>query len=122
MEEIGVRIEGHSNRRNCRSASSAIEISLSYDRPWNQFGKALACSLLWEATHILVFYDHLKHLAEPTQMSDLIAHVLVHEITHILQGIDRHSEAGIIKSKWTLADFRAMASEPLPFTLLDVDV
>jgi hypothetical protein len=28
----------------------------------------------------------------------VLAHVLVHEITHILQGIDRHSESGVMKS------------------------
>ena len=27
-----------------------------------------------------------------------------------------------MKSKWILADFTAMASKPLPFTLLDVEL
>jgi hypothetical protein len=46
--------------------------------------------------------------------------VLVHEITHILQGVDRHSESGIMKAQWTIDDYRAMASKPLSFTPLDV--
>ena len=39
-EEIGVRIEWHSNGRDCRLASGAMEISFSYDTPANQFGKS----------------------------------------------------------------------------------
>ena len=49
----------------------------------------------------------------------ILAHVLVHEITHILQGIDRHSESGVMKASWTNQDYKAMAWKPLPFTPQD---
>jgi hypothetical protein len=35
----------------------------------------------------------------------ILGHVLVHEITYILQGICRHSESRIMKARWELRDF-----------------
>jgi hypothetical protein len=47
---------------------------------------------------------------------------MVHEITHILQRIDRHSATGVMKDRWTAGDFSAMRLRPLPFTPLDIDL
>jgi hypothetical protein len=52
----------------------------------------------------------------------LLAHVLVHEITHILQGVDRHSETGVMKARWTTADYVQIRAQPLPFTDWDIDL
>jgi hypothetical protein len=52
----------------------------------------------------------------------LLAHVLVHEITHILQGVARHSETGIMKAHWTPVDYRQMLVHPLPFAPEDVQL
>jgi hypothetical protein len=46
----------------------------------------------------------------------LLAHVLVHEITHLLEGIDRHSESGVMKAHWSSDDTLEMAWKPLAFT------
>jgi hypothetical protein len=46
--------------------------------------------------------------------------VLAHEIGHILQGADRHSASGVMKSRWDMNDYTGMAREPLPFTDLDI--
>jgi len=120
--EAGVRIDWRIGRPSGGQPERGPEIVVSFmeHTSHNYRPGRLAYSKLDEG-HITVFWDRIRDSpgAPPVVV---LAHVLVHEITHILQGIDRHSEAGIIKSKWTLADFRAMASEPLPFTLLDVDV
>jgi hypothetical protein len=50
----------------------------------------------------------------------LLAHVLVHEITHILEGIPHHSQDGVMKAHWTPQDIVRMASRPLPFDPQDV--
>ena len=42
------------------------------------------------------------------------------EITHILQGIARHSDQGLMKLCWSAADYEEMAWKPLPLTDLDV--
>jgi hypothetical protein len=120
--EAGVRIDWRIGRPSGGQAERGPEIVLSFmeHTPPNYRPGRLAYANLYEA-HITVFWDRIRE--SPGAPPDvLLAHVLVHEITHILQGIDRHSERGIMKSKWTLADVRAMASEPLPFTRLDVEL
>jgi hypothetical protein len=48
------------------------------------------------------------------------AHVLVHEIAHILQESDQHSESGVMKAVWTHPDYVRMRTETLSFTPGDV--
>jgi hypothetical protein len=55
-------------------------------------------------------------------MPHLLAHVLVHEITHILQGVTRHSAEGVMKAQWTQEDLSSMLRKSLEFTSLDVDL
>jgi len=45
----------------------------------------------------------------------VLAHVLVHEITHVLEGVARHSASGIMKARWEGADYERMHFAPLPF-------
>jgi hypothetical protein len=58
----------------------------------------------------------------PSLAPTLLAHVMVHEIAHVLGGVDYHSRAGVMKARWTAEDYRAMLWKPLPFTEYDVDV
>ena len=57
---------------------------------------------------------------DPRATVMILAHVMVHEIAHVLEGIDRHSKEGVMKSQWTLDDFKKMAYKPLPFYPEDV--
>jgi len=50
----------------------------------------------------------------------VMAHVLVHEVTHILEGVTRHSDSGVMKAEWTLRDYGQMYTAPLPFTAADI--
>ena len=81
---------------------------------------ALAEALPYERVHITVFYDRVRKVTDRVAPARLLAHVMVHEITHILQGIDRHSESGIMKAHWRREDYTAMARSPLPFTSTDI--
>jgi hypothetical protein len=47
---------------------------------------------------------------------------MVHEITHMLQGINEHSAEGIMKARWTQDDFSRMIAKPLPFSDRDVEM
>ena len=89
--------------------------------PWNYFEGALGYSRPYEGVHVTVLYDRV-HQAAPDAVlrSLLLAHVLVHEITHVLQGVEHHSESGIMKAHWGPADYYAMAVKPLPFTVEDI--
>jgi hypothetical protein len=73
---------------------------------------------------IAILRDRVRDLAAPAGTQDfrLTAHVLVHEIAHVLQRLSRHSESGILKAKWTRADLELMARGHLPFTPRDVEL
>ena len=60
-------------------------------------------------------------LAEnPNTTAALLVHVLAHEIAHVLTQATDHSDAGILKGRWSPTEIRAMSSAPLRFTVSDV--
>ncbi len=83
---------------------------------------AFAFALPYEGVHITVFCDRVEQVGGGSLMPAVLAHVLVHEITHILQGISRHSESGVMKAHWVGADYSLMAQKPFPFTAEDKDL
>jgi hypothetical protein len=101
----------------------AVAIGLAPRTPAGFMPGALAFARPYDGVHITVFYDRVQHVApRPAPAAALLAHVLVHEIAHILQGIDRHSESGVMKARWTGPDYTGMAWKPLPFTPEDIDL
>jgi hypothetical protein len=52
----------------------------------------------------------------------LLAHVLVHEITHVLQGVVRHSGTGVMRAHWDAREYLDMAFSPLEFTGADAEL
>lgn len=73
---------------------------------------------------ITVVYDRLEPTihAWPELGPSLLAHVFVHEITHVLQRSDAHAETGVMKARWTQSDYVEMSRGPLPFTPQDVEL
>jgi hypothetical protein len=101
-----------------RSASHPIVIDLRADEPVTERPGALGYARVYEGVHITVFYDRILHHGNATGV--VLGHVMVHEIAHILQGVSRHSESGVMKAIWTTGDYREMYFRPLPFTPHDV--
>jgi len=116
---IGVTINWR-GQRGC--PSQGILISLSDETPASLLPGALAYALPYEGVHIRLFYDRIAQYREPCLVVNLLAHVLVHEITHILQVVSRHSHHGIMKARWEREDFDHMVSKPLAFTDEDIDL
>ena len=52
----------------------------------------------------------------------VLGHVLAHELGHVLEGVARHSEAGLMKAHWTTPDFIVMGAEGLALDAHDVDL
>ena len=111
--KIGVEIEW-SHLNSC--PADGLRISLSTITPVALLPGALAYALPYEGTHIVVFYDRIQSAVEPETVPYLLAHVLAHEITHILQGVNRHSASGVMKAHWESGDFLKMRQQPLGFT------
>jgi len=80
---------------------------------------ALAYARPYEGVHIEIFYDRVSMAGNADDPNNL-AYVLVHEITHVLQGVARHSDAGIMKATWDRADFAKMRQALLLFSDEDI--
>ncbi len=115
---IGVVIDWrHAN--SC--PAGALRIGYSTNTAANLMPGALAYALPYEGTHIVVFYDRVQATVIDREESlVLLAHVMTHEITHILEGTARHSAEGVMKAHWTPADYSRMCRKPLPFASEDV--
>ena len=98
-----------------------IVVRFSNNTPDSEHPGALAFAVPYEGTHINIFYDRVR-TGNPRTTQVVLAHVLVHEITHILQGIVRHSATGVMKAHWSPKDYTDMAWQPLSFTPGDIDL
>jgi hypothetical protein len=116
---IGVRIDWRDEHR-CPVGVGAIVVSLSYNRN-DEVTSDLGFAQPYEGTHVVVFPNRVR-LLDPYQRQCVLAHVLVHEITHVLEGICRHSATGIMKARWGQRDYLEMSCKPLPFAQDDVDL
>jgi hypothetical protein len=114
---IGVKIQW---RHLGHCSTQGILITFSNDTPASLMPGALAYALPYEGTHIVVFYDRVTK--KSGNVSILLGHVIAHEVTHILQGVARHSESGVMKANWTGADYQQMTREPLQFAHRDVSL
>jgi hypothetical protein len=83
---------------------------------------ALAYARPFRDAHITVLWDRIEGIPSPALRAALLAHVLVHEITHILEASSRHSRQGIMKAHWTTDDINKMAQKPLTFDREDVNL
>jgi len=117
----GIRVEWHGRVPDFGQLSrGAITISIAAKTPAVFLPSALAFTRLFERVHITVFWDRIQQTPRSASPVIVLTHVLVHEITHVLQGVDRHSDRGVMKAHWTDKDYGAMALKPLPFTPEDV--
>jgi len=106
---------------SCPVAGNALQVTLSYNTPEHQLPGAMAYALPYEGSHIVVFYDRLRK-SDPNQVTCSLAYILVHEVTHILEGITRHSTRGIMKAQWDREDRFEIAIGRLEFAPEDIDL
>jgi hypothetical protein len=116
----GARINWRTGLAKASEPELPILIDITWNTPEEFHPGALAYAHPFEGVHIRVFYDRVKNAYRPHATAMLLAHVLVHEITHVLEGMDRHSEEGVMKAQWTADDLVQMVYKPLPFDPQDV--
>jgi hypothetical protein len=117
----GVKLDWHSDLRDCKGRPDAMVVSFRAITPKAFHPGALAYAFPYEGVHIEVFYDRVAQ-ADSALLPSLMANVIVHEITHILQGIDRHSPSGVMKAIWNSSDYTLMKRGLLRFTAMDVEM
>lgn len=117
----GVHLGWQVHQSNRDAARQIITIDITSRTPENLHPGALAYAQMHEGVHIRVFYDRVESMADgSSRVPAVLAHVLVHEITHILEGVCRHSQEGIMKAHWTPQDLWQMARGPLPLDPSDL--
>jgi hypothetical protein len=122
FEAIGITIEWHGDRRPFACAllnDQAILVTLRMRTHELDHPGALAYALPYEGKHVYIFSDRVLKAA-PGRVPFLLAHVLAHEITHVLQGTNQHSASGVMKARWDTEDYVEMERKPLSFTEIDV--
>ena len=119
FDGIGISLDWAKGKPVDESPEPQIFIDLVNRTPTNLMPGSLAYTVPQEGSHITVFIDRIEQMRAP---SNVLAHVMVHEITHVLQGIGRHSATGVMKEEWTAGDFGGMRLRPLSFTPLDIDL
>lgn len=121
FELIGVRLDWHRHSFPCRAdRSQHIRIRIITSTAPDYHRGALAHAFVYEGVNIEVFYDRVSKAIARQSVPILLAHVLIHEITHMLQGIERHADSGVMKGHWSHPDFARMKNRTLPFTAEDI--
>jgi hypothetical protein len=132
LSAAGVRVHWNSGSQHhwdeqaqCATSRLAIQIVFAHAQsPGVASREALAYTYPYanSAPQVVLNYDQMPwgpQQLEPMS-SIVLAHVLVHETTHVLQRISRHSDTGIMKARWSLEDHAAMRLHPLPFAPEDL--
>lgn len=115
-DEIGVTIRWERSRKTKYSAP--IKIELRSQTPPEFMPRALAYAMPYEGTHIVVFYDRI---APKVDSAYFLAHVIAHEIGHILEGFAGHARVGIMKAEWTAEEQAQMRRKSLGFAPLNAE-
>jgi Tfp pilus assembly protein FimT len=109
----------------CRNSDQARTVVLDFEghtAPSEHPG-AMAYALPYQGSHIVVLFDRIARSAGgPRQVSTILAHVMAHEIAHLLEGVARHSQTGLMKAHWDRQDFMQMGYNPLPFAPEDIEM
>ena len=118
---IGVRIAWYLLDA-CPVGVDAIQVRLSRGSTSfrNASSKALAATQPYART-VTVFLDRVKE-ANRNRGISVMAVVLAHEITHVLEGTTRHSSTGIMKALWDDHDTFEIGLQTLAFAQEDIDL
>jgi hypothetical protein len=69
--------------------------------------------------NVTIFYDRLERFSESGEIEGptLLGHAMAHEIGHVLLGsTTEHSNSGIMKTRWSKADFQVAGLRFMNFT------
>jgi len=105
-------------------AGETLQIEFLADTPPRFATNAMAYATPYRqgGTCIHIFYRRVEHMSSRQITPVLLGHVMAHEIAHVLQGVARHSDSGVMKTSWDSADYGIMAVHSLPFTAEDIDL
>ena len=120
---IGVRLE--SKKRSVQAPGDGMVIQVMFIDDMPGHSGAMAFSNPFDPVPLVtVLYGRILFATErdPERRAAFLAHVLVHEIGHLLKRTNAHSPDGVMKAHWSKEDVTRMAYRPLPFLPDDIDM
>jgi hypothetical protein len=102
----------------------AIEVVPRAPDDLSDYALAMAIPYADSRVRIVIFYDRMESMlkGQCAPQAVILGYVLADEIGHVLQGIARHSETGIMRARWTKDDFTRMSTVGLTFTTEDIQL
>jgi hypothetical protein len=124
---IDINWRNGAGRSKTPAHSCGAAILLSVDAsadgaPASKSAFAYAMPFETSGTLIHLFMDRISGSNGRALTTILLAHVMVHEITHVLEKTGEHSEEGVMKARWGHSDIEHMKCHPLPFAQKDIDL
>ena len=122
LADAGIAVDWRAGAPKYRGPAKVIEVFVRRAVPSDFRAGSLGFTRLDSeaVAHVEVFYDRIHSCAPPSAVAPILAHVLVHEITHVLEGVARHSASGMMKAHWDAEDFKRMPHASLEFTAEDL--
>jgi hypothetical protein len=123
---IGVNVRWQSGVLKTISSDGrplTIQVRFAREAPAGVPPEALANALPFgkEGVAVTVMYERIRSVARrSSQEAAILAHVLAHEIGHVLQNTNWHARDGVMKAHWSGQDFDEMERKPLEFTPQDI--
>jgi hypothetical protein len=121
FENIGVKLLWSCpEQTGAEAARGTILIHLTPRAPKHFRKGTLAHALPFaqEGVRITVFYDRLEPILQDhlAFAGSIFGHVLAHEIAHVLERVDAHTETGLMRGHWNEEDFVSMKFHAFGFT------
>jgi len=125
--QVGVNLTWHTRLSDCDGSTwTAFKIRWTADAPFTSGAGALAAAHPFgaSAASITIYEVPLQRfLGQYGNAPEVVlAYVLAHELAHVMQGLDRHSDSGILKASWSYSDYYRMLSGALTFTAKDMEL
>jgi hypothetical protein len=113
------------NRPQPSGTGTLTAIALQFDTrvppEFHPGALAYAAPYISSGTRIHVLLDRVLAGRSPDIAAVVLGHVLAHELAHVLQRSSRHSASGVMKARWTEADYAQMSFRPLSFEAEDME-
>ncbi len=113
---VNVKFQNTRNRQSDAQPGVDLNLFIGMDAPAGIASAALALAHPYRQDgRIEVFFSRIQGY-KPVECRDVVlAYVITHEITHALQGINRHAPTGVMKENWSREDLKKIQADKLEF-------